>query len=186
MTFFLIRHAQPEIDTTAPANEWRLSHQGKMDAKQFSVDNLPREISLLISSYEPKAIETAKIMGTASGIESIIAGGLEEHHRENILFIQNPAHFQRHVKNMFSQPDKCVFGSESANQASNRFQKSIATLLAQYPEDTIGFITHGTVISLLMGVVNSKVSYDIWDKLKLPDFRQINIDKFLSTYNIKR
>ena len=177
MSFFLIRHAKPEIDTTLPASEWRLSHQGKLDALKFAKDSLPNEIDLLISSFEPKAIETAQIMASERSIQAVIAGGLQEHARENIPYFPNPEHFQRHIKDLFAQPDECVFGTESATQALSRIQEAISTLLKKYPNKTVGFVTHGTVLSLLSGLVNKTDSFKIWRKLTLPDIKKIEKEK---------
>lgn len=183
MTFYLIRHGKPEIDTTIPSSEWRLSHSGINEIRNFAKSNFPEEIELLISSYEPKAVETAQLISQNLGIPSMIAAGLEEHKRENVQHFPNPEHFERHLRNFFAQPDECVFGTESATQALIRFQTTIASLLSQYSSKTIGFISHGCVISVLISAMESTDGYIEWHRLQMPDLIKIRKSNFNSLIN---
>ena len=164
----LIRHSQPEQDTTIPASEWRLSHLGRQLCEPLAEKLKAYEPTRLISSVEPKAVETAQVTARHLGISSEIAFGLHEHDRSNVGYIPDGERFEAIIKDLFAKPDEKVFGVENAKQALERFQGAVDGLLDEYADETIGMVTHGTVMSLFVATHNDVNGFELWGKLTMP------------------
>ena len=85
-TLILVKHSLPEIDPSVPEKEWRLSCEGRWRARKLG-ERLDRyKLDLVVSSIEPKAIETAEIASDCLKIPMEIVEGLHEHKRVNVGF----------------------------------------------------------------------------------------------------
>jgi broad specificity phosphatase PhoE len=166
----MIRHSIPEKDTSVPANQWRLSHAGREACKALVKEIEPYAPTIMISSMEPKAIETAQILGRQLGIPNEIAAGLHEHDRSNVPHLPSQQNFEDQVKAMFEKPGERVFGLESADQSHARYAAAVNALLESYPGETLGIVSHGTVMSLFIGRANPVDPYEFWQTLEMPDF----------------
>jgi len=164
----LIRHAQPEKDATIQASEWRLSHRGRQSCELLAETLNAYGLTRLISSVEPKAVETAQRTARFMGIPSEIALGLHEHDRSNVGFIPDGERFSKIVKQLFDKRDEKVFGAETAHQALVRFSTAVDGLLKQHVDEGLGLVTHGTVMSLFVAAHNSVDGYSFWARLTLP------------------
>lgn len=173
-----IRHAAPETDSTAPASEWRLSHAGRAAARALAEELRPIGLTRLISSFEPKAVETAQILGRELMIPTVIAAGLHEHDRSNLGFVPAQERFEALVRDLFARPAERVFGLESADEAHARFQSAVTRLLEENPGETLGIVSHGTVISLLLSRANGLDGFSFWQGLSMPAMQVVAIPGF--------
>jgi broad specificity phosphatase PhoE len=176
MPLILIRHAAPQSDSTIPASDWRLSHAGRESCRDLAEQLKAYNLDLLVSSIEAKAVETARLTAQHLDIPSEIAFGLHEHDRANLGFIPSGERFEQLIADLFARPDEVVFGRESANQALSRFEGSLALLREQYPEKTLGVVSHGTVISLLVAAHNSLDGFAFWQDLEMPHIVALDDD----------
>lgn len=165
----LIKHSLPQIEPGKPAREWRLSDEGirRCDALAAALRLYAPDV--LVSSDEPKAVQTAEHIGARLGLINQIIPGLHEHERVTAGFLDRDA-FQASVRRFFAQPDALVFGEETANQAHARFAAAVQSVMASHQEKTAAFVAHGTVISLLVGRANTLDAFDLWQHLGLPSF----------------
>jgi broad specificity phosphatase PhoE len=169
----LIRHSLPERDTTIPAAQWRLSHQGRERCGALAEQLKPYNLTLMISSVEPKAVETARLAGGHLGIASQIAAGLHEHDRSNVGFLPERGRFEALVREFFDKPGEKVFGTESANDVYKRIFAALQNLIEKYPAETLGVISHGTVITILLSMANDISPFDFWKNMSFPSIMQI-------------
>jgi broad specificity phosphatase PhoE len=177
MSLTLIRHAAPQSDTTIPASDWRLSHAGRESCRALAERLRPLALDLIVSSVEPKAVETARLTAGYLGIPSEIAFSLHEHDRSNMGFIPDGERFQQMVADLFARPDERVFGRESANEALSRFEHSLHQLLTIYQGQNFGVVTHGTVLSLFVAKYNPDVDvFAFWKGLEMPDVIELAKD----------
>ncbi len=176
--FYLIRHSLPEKDTTIPANQWRLSHQGREACKTLAESLSQSDLTLLISSIEPKAIETAQIIAKKLNIPSQIAFGLQEHDRSNIGFIPTEKQNNEKIKEMMETPKEGVFGLESADQARIRFQSSVEKILLEFQDEKIAIISHGTVMSLFIAKENNIEAFPYWQSMQMPAIVKLSVSGF--------
>ena len=181
----LVRHSQPRIERNTPAAEWRLSQLGRRRAKSMAAHLRGYRVSLIRCSREPKAVETAEVLGNALGVPIRVKTGLEEHHRGNVPFFPTTQEFEQAVEAFFSQPSRLVLGSETASQARDRFTAAIDAVLEVDPGDAI-VITHGTVMSLYLAQVADIQPMSFWRELRTPclvevDLPSMNVGPIVAT-----
>ena len=77
----LVRHSQVATDPAVPAKQWRLSQTGRDLCVPLAKALRPYTPEILLSSDEPKAIDTANLIAHQLGLTVHIAAGLDEHRR---------------------------------------------------------------------------------------------------------
>lgn len=168
-TLVLIKHSLPEIAGHLPACEWRLSDAGRLRCKALAERLAPHGVTRLVASREPKAFETAQEVAARLGVLLVAEDDLHEHvHREAGLL--EPEEFEAAVARFFAQPADLVFGSETADQAHQRFTQSLTRILGKCCEETVAVVTHGRVLTLFVSRAVGLDPYSLWKRLGLPSF----------------
>jgi broad specificity phosphatase PhoE len=162
-----IRHSIPEIVPELPANQWRLSPEGRQRCLPLADNLASRQPELIFSSFEPKAVETAQIVAEQLGLPTAPYSGLHEHERRSVSYTTK-SEFEAAVARLFAQPDELVFGEETANQVLGRFSQAVETLRAQHPDKRLAIVSHGTVISLFVDQTCQIEAFDFWKRLGMP------------------
>lgn len=164
----LVKHSLPDIDPGVAAHHWRLADEGRRRCTALAELLSAYHPTVVVSSTEPKAAETAAIVAANLSIPLETEADLHEHDRSNVAHLSQEA-FQHAVARLFAQPGELVFGNETAAQAQRRFEGAIDRLLARHPGKTVAVVTHGTVISLFVAARCSGVDgYALWKQLGLP------------------
>ncbi|MXZ02435.1 MAG: histidine phosphatase family protein, partial [Chloroflexi bacterium] len=163
-----MKHSMPEIDPSKPTSTWRLGNIGRHRAGVLATKLRLFNPGLIWSSREPKAVETASIIARTFDVAVRLADGLEEHHRDEVPYLPK-REFENAVEAFFHHPDQLVLGSETAEQACERFTASIENVMKTGQKNTI-VITHGTVISLFVASVAKAHSISLWHQLGLPSY----------------
>ncbi len=181
----LIKHSLPEIVDGISAREWKLSEEGQSRAKQLAKQLTEYQPDVMISSVEPKAQETAEILAEYFGLQNQTFEGLHEHDRSNSPFY-GKEEFQVLVQQFFAEPEALIFGIETANQALERFERAIQSVLNTYENKTIFIVAHGTVISLFVSKLTGCDGYALWQELDLPSFVVLDVQSkvLLKTENL--
>ena len=125
--------------------------------------------TVIWSSEEPKAVETARIVASAFGVAVRATEGLEEHHRTGVGYFPTQEEFWSAVEQFFLKPDQLVLGTETAEQALNRFTAAIDQVINAGHQDNI-VVTHGTVVTLYLASVSGIAPMDFWRRLGMPSF----------------
>ena len=170
----LVRHSQPRIERNVPAAEWSLSELGRRRAESMAARLRGYRANPIWCSREPKAVETAEIVGSALGIPIRTRDGLEEHHRQNVPFVPTTQEFEQAIEELFSQPSRLVFGAEIASQARDRFTAAIDAVLEVDSGDSI-VITHGTVMTLYLAQVADFRPMSFWRELQTPCLVEVRL-----------
>jgi broad specificity phosphatase PhoE len=181
----LVKHSLPEIVENVPAREWKLSAEGQERAKELAGKLLRYQPEILVSSTEPKAQQTAEIIGAALGVKYLALEGLHEHDRSQSPFYAK-GDFQLLVQEFFEKPNALVFGNETAQQALARFRDVIDSILRSYNAKNVAVISHGTVISLFVSWLTGCNGFLLWKELGLPSFVLLDMQSklLLKTENI--
>ena len=165
----LVKHARPDIRPTVPARQWPLSEAGRAQCALLADQLTPYAPATLISSVEPKALETAQLVAHSMHTSVQVVNGLHEHDRSATPWL-GPEAFIRAVAAFFHRPAELVMGCETAHQASQRFGRAMATVLSQHAEQNIIVFTHGTVLSLFVARTAGLEPLTLWQRLGLPSF----------------
>ena len=157
----LVKHSMPEIEPNKPASAWKLGEVGRRRAESLAAKLKEYSPDVIWSSREPKAIETAEIVADELGVPVKIADRLEEHHRDNVPFLPSRDEFEKAVERFFLRPDRLVLGTETANQARDRFAAAIDEVIDAGQSDSI-VVTHGTVMTLYVASVAGVQRMAFW------------------------
>jgi broad specificity phosphatase PhoE len=176
----LVRHSVVQPNPNQPAAQWGLSDAGRQRCIPLAERLVPYRPSIVITSVEPKAEETGRLIAQRLNVPVQTAANLHEHERRNVVWFDSEADFEAQVARFFAQPDELVFGEETAEQAYHRFQQAIDDVVIQHPDQNMVIVAHGTVLSLLIGRVAGLDPYPFWKQLGMPAY----IVTSLPAYNV--
>ena len=168
-TLLLIRHSAVEIDPAKPAHEWVLSAEGRRRCYELAAGLARYDPAVFVTSTEPKALETGRLLAEALEKPWTTAVGLHEHERHSTPYFADPAAFEAAVAQFFARPDEVVLGEETAEGARGRFVAAVDEVLAAHPTGNVAIVSHGTVITLFLSHYNSHLDpFSLWRSLTLP------------------
>jgi broad specificity phosphatase PhoE len=177
-TLILVKHAMPVVEPHTPPSSWRLSEEGRQQSLVLAERLEDYALERVITSEEPKAAETAKIVAERLGLAWSVAPGLHEHDRTDADFgTQNE--FESVARTFFENPGSLVWGSETAEQASARFTSGVRAVLEEHPEGNLALVAHGTVITLFLTHHEDFDPHGFWCSLGLPSFCALSLPDFV-------
>ena len=147
---YLIRHAHTQL-TGDVADRWSLSEKGQRDANILARQDFWRNVTLILSSPEHKARQTASPAVQHWGIPLEIADCLRELHRPRL--VQN---YQQVIARCFSNPEQSFAGMETASQAAERITRCLKELVAVHPDQTLAIVSHGLVLTLFLAQLDNR------------------------------
>jgi broad specificity phosphatase PhoE len=165
----LIKHASPLVIPGTPPEKWKLSDKGRESCGPLAEAIRAHQPTVIVSSEEPKAKETAEIVGQKLAVPVETASGLHEHDRSNVPHMRS-GEFISHMEIFFRKPTERVLGRESAVTALDRFQSAVNTVVAKHAEDNIAIVSHGTVIALFAAEHSDRYGFELWREMGLPSF----------------
>jgi broad specificity phosphatase PhoE len=182
MTLILIRHSISRQDAQVSAHHWSLTEEGRARCTTLAQRIQPYQPAVLVSSEEPKAVQTAQIVADILKLPHEIEVGLHEQRRETEPF-HTQAEFEARIRKLLENPSQLVYGEETGDAAYQRFQAAIDSILSRYPNQTVAAVTHGTVLSLFLARVAHIEPVSFWQNLgmpayvvlSLPDYRVVEI-----------
>ncbi|MBR0557310.1 histidine phosphatase family protein [Ciceribacter sp. L1K23] len=144
-----ITHPQVRIDPTVPVPLWGLSEVGAARANTIKDRPWVGRLRRIVSSAETKAIETAEILASVTGINVEIVEAMHENDRSATGFLA-PPEFEEAADWFFANPDKSFHGWESAADAQSRIVGEVMSVLDNHDAShPIAFVGHGAVGTLL-------------------------------------
>jgi broad specificity phosphatase PhoE len=158
----LIRHSVSEPRPEVPAAGWHLAADGAARARDLSQLLHPDGATAVFTSFEPKAVETARALAERWGIGVAEVPGLHEHERPEATWMAHDV-FERTVHDLFARPGDLVFGAETADQARLRFTRAVMRLVAEATGDIV-IVTHGTVMALFVSHVTGTDPFTFWKR----------------------
>ena len=182
----LVRHSISAPNPDVDARNWALTNAGQDLCLPLANQLAKYQPDIIITSDEPKAIETGRITGTHLDISVHEMENLHEHERLGVPWFDSVDAFNTAVEQLLVQPELLVFGQETAIQALKRFSKAVDEVLAFYPEQNVVIVTHGTVMSLFIGQCAEIDPYPFWRRLGMPAFAVIDLPDFTLTRVVER
>jgi broad specificity phosphatase PhoE len=163
----LVRHSLPEIRRGLPAREWHLSEDGRRRVVGLAERLIPYQPEIIVTSPEPKAKQTAEILAASLQLPVRMMDPLHEHERNSVPSLSRQE-FEVAVHEFFEKPNILVFGSETADQAYERFSGAVNSILSESDNSKIAIVSHGTVISLFVSRLTGQAGFQLWSQLGLP------------------
>lgn len=168
-SLILVKHSQPQIDPGSPASDWPLSAIGRRRCEPLADRLAIYRPDAIVSSRERKAIETAQIVAGRLNLPCTIVDDLHEHVRNRVAYL-GAEQFEVAVASFFAQPDRLVFGAETADEAHSRFARAVSNVLQARPDRSLAIVAHGTVIALFVSRLAGFDPFPFWQALDLPSF----------------
>jgi broad specificity phosphatase PhoE len=149
----LVRHGRTVVDPNIPAPQWRLDPAAIEPCRSLG-ELLPA--GPVVSSPEPKAIETARAIGRPVSVD------------ERLREIERPwvggDDFEASVARYLA--GERVDGWEPQAAALARFAESAHDII----------VSHGTVMSLYVGAATGADAFEFWRSLTMPDAWELSAD----------
>lgn len=167
----LVKHSHVDVVPGRAPRTWQLSGEGRRRAALLAERLADFDVARVVSSVEPKAVETAEIVAQRLGVPSASMPGLHEHLRDAAPYLGDDD-FHTAIAWLFDEPNKVVFGEESADAAADRFSAAVDALAedaAAAGRDAI-VVAHGTVIALYVALVAGIEPFPLWQSLGLPSY----------------
>ena len=174
----LVRHSLPEMVPDLPANQWRLSDTGRLRCKRLAERLAAYDPDVIVASLEPKATETGRIVANILGKPFKTAVNLHEHDRSNVTPFDTKQQFKAKVARFFENPQRLIFGRETADDAHRRFAKAVTDVIEKYPNGNLAVVTHGTVMTLFVARAAGLEPFSFWKRLGLPSFVVLSLPEF--------
>ena len=132
----------------------------------------------MVSSTEPKAVETAQLVSEALKIPTETAPDLHEHDRSNVPHMRS-SEFISSMELFFRRPDELVLGNETAREAEDRFTAAVEAALAMdQASNSIAIVSHGTVIALMLARRTNRPAFQLWREWGLPSFAVMELPEW--------
>lgn len=160
----LVRHGRPLIDPDTSPTTWPLCPDGREGCERLAQRILDFKPTAVVSSPEPKALQTAQILAARAGLEVAVDSGLHEHKRPHLSF-GSEEEFRARIAKVFDDPSARTPGGESAHEAAER----LAVALSHHKGRPLLAVTHGTVMSYYLGERLGLDPHDLWRSLHMPD-----------------
>jgi broad specificity phosphatase PhoE len=173
----LVKHSLPAIDPAIPAAHWHLAEEGKARCRPLAERLHAYEPAALISSTEPKAAETARLVAPHLGLPVELDPRLREQCRTGTQWLPDEG-FRMVVGRVFESPGEIVFGMESLDSARERFGAAIDQRLETTPGSLV-VVAHGTVISAYAEAKAAVDGYALWLRLGLPSLVVLDGDELV-------
>lgn len=169
----LIKHARPQVDPAVSSEHWRLSDEGREKSAVLAQVLRGYDFGSIISSSEPKAVETAEILGKILAKPVRTGNDLFEHDRSNVPHMES-REFISMMALFFKEPDRLVLGNETADEAYDRFGAAVDEIVSAEKGD-VAIVTHGTVLALFAAHRAGQDPFAVWRRMGLPSFMALEI-----------
>jgi len=148
--FHFLTHPEVDIDPAVAVAEWGLTERGRERARLAAP--LFAEVSVIFTSPETKAEQTAEIVGEVVGRRATVVPGLAEVDRAATGYLPEPA-FWANYQEFIARPNISARGWETAAAAQIRIADTVAALIDQAltaRDGDVLLVSHCGVGALLM------------------------------------
>jgi broad specificity phosphatase PhoE len=160
----------PAIRADLPAAEWQLSEVGRQRCLPLAEALKVHKPTFIVTSREPKAIETGRLVAAELNLPVGEHADLHEHDRRGVPLMRSREAFEALVTRLFREPEHLVFGRETGAEARARFTAAVEAVMERHREGNLAIVSHGTVITLYVAEGTGLEPVPFWRALGLPAF----------------
>lgn len=172
MKLIFIRHSKTTINFKIPITQWELSEEGKILAKELSYDERIKNVDLIYSSDQKKAIQTAEIIAQTNDIPMKIEPHLTELSSITNGIIEN---FDEVVHDFNEGNIDRINDGETIEEGFERFNSAVNKIVKlNGDKKTIGIVSHGEILSIYLSKKLGKSINKIHENMKMPHLFVIN------------
>jgi alpha-ribazole phosphatase len=181
---YLVRHGETESNRERKYTGWTespLSEQGILQAERAAQYLADKNIDALYCSDLDRALQTARIIGSASGLQPRVTSKLREIHFgrwEGMTFNEIQASWGDRINHWLDDPfRRSAPEGETLEKVCRRMQTFLDTVSRSYPDgNRVVAVSHGGSIRALLSHVMGLDPKKFWD-LKI-DNASVSLVKF--------
>jgi broad specificity phosphatase PhoE len=169
VNLILIRHSKSLINPNIPINTWGLSDEGISLAKGLNNLSQLKNLDVIYSSLQPKALETAIIATKDFGVPIKTDDRLTESTAFTNKFV-SPEQLERNAAEYYSDKKLSINHGESFEETLERFNESVMEILKiEGGKENVGIVSHGNVLASFASQYSDKTPLEIEKIMEQPD-----------------
>ena len=176
-TLYLVRHAAPVQDFTQSPDQWVLSPEGKAEAEALAAEPFWKDVRVIYSSTEPKALGTAEPAARRHNLPLRALPCLGEAARPaGQRFDDYPGVVAQYL----ATPKGNLHDWEPNARVRGRIGACVWRLLdpgqnMEY-DGPIAVVSHGLALTLLLATIqNEAPSFEVWQSMRQPDWAAVEV-----------
>lgn len=169
MKLTLIRHAKSQVDPRVPITLWGLAADGIHAATTLSGQPLVRDIDVMYSSLQTKAIETMLLLAKPNVVPMRTSSGLAEISSFTNEYFGG-LDYDYNLEQFFGGQLARIAGGETAAEALSRFRAALDGIMLAEPEaGNIGVVTHGAILTVFTAEIAGSRPIEVLPRIETPD-----------------
>jgi len=186
MLITLIRHSKTNPTGNIPIKQWGLTEEGILMAKALAKTDKIKSISVLYTSLQTKALETAVILAKDHGIPMKINDNLTEITSFTEKFHSDPEIYEQNTAAFYNGTLDRIENGETGKEALDRFNGAVEEILTEEKDkDNIGIVSHGHILTFFTAQFMQIDMYSYHKTIQMPDVAILdwNTKKFINVFN---
>lgn len=132
----LVRHSLPEFTEGVPAHQWSLSAEGRQRCVPLAEGLGAYEPVAVVTSTEPKAVETGQVIADHLSLLLESADGLREHHRSQPVVLDAETPFEAPSRSSLPGPESSCWATKRGTRPTPDFRRRSRALWPATPRAT--------------------------------------------------
>lgn len=161
----LVKHGKPAIVPEIPRSRWTLSDEGRAAATVLAARLAAYDPVALFASPEPKAHDTARAIGKALSLPTVVDADLAEQRADENPFLP-PDEIEALIVRALEAPDDLILGEETGAAARARFAEAMVRV-GEAGEGTKVVVAHGRIITFWLSRELGFAPVPFWRRLGL-------------------
>jgi len=175
MKITFIRHSKTAVKPEVPIPLWGLSEIGISKANELSEQDTIRQLDVIYSSLQTKAIETMLLLAKPNLIPMKTHEGLAEVSSFTNGFEANEDIYMKQVEQYYSHEIDRIDGGETINEALTRFMNALESIVTnESVTANIGIVTHGYILSFFTGKYSDVLPLTLHHSIQQPDIAEFD------------
>ncbi|MBA2173782.1 histidine phosphatase family protein [Halobacillus locisalis] len=168
---YFVRHAHSTY--TEKERSRPLSEHGKRDAEKVKDLLANKNIHHVLSSPYLRSIQTVEPLANEIGKEVHVI----EDFKERKLIEGSAKNFSEAIERVWSDEAFSWPGGESNQVARQRGANALNDVLKKHEGERVVIGTHGNIMTLTMGALDSRFDYEFWKQLRMPEVIALTFDQ---------
>ena len=169
MNFVLIRHSKTRATPDIPITLWNLTEEGTQKAKILATNLIIKDLDIIYSSLQTKALETALILAKPNKIPIKTNTDLTEITSFTREFLGDS--YKQAVSDFYSGKISRIAHGETISEALSRFEDALNEIAeSESTNENIGIVSHGNILSFFSERYSDKPAIFYHDNIQMPDF----------------
>jgi broad specificity phosphatase PhoE len=186
MLITFIRHSKTIPDPDVSILQWVLSEKGVELAKDLSQKEEVKNLAVIYSSLQTKALETALILAKPQFIPIKTDNNLTETTSLTNTFEPRIERYEEDLHLYYDRKLDRLHNGETIDEALARFNSCLEKIAAaERDKNNIGIVSHGSILAFFAAQYTNLNALDIHKKIRMPDLAifDYNSKKFLKFFS---